>query len=1213
MSEYKFIATQTDNGSELIELIKEDSGGLFRRATNEKVQLNQWSICAPASGLTAIASCRALDYDGEINEGKQSIIIPADVIARLNDIDGISIGLPPVTALTLQLRSGGSLAEGSINVETRWIRRGGQPVRAEITGARVREGTKTARIVEPLFSCYKMAHDVSAAQNPDDRRSAFADLRMQLGDKFNNQIDADGFIEKIRIAYAANFSLDAKTINGRFDFDPVLFSRHTDETDDGDLIDATEKSLLTVAENLDFQTKFRGQGEGSRSYLMPDGTLLFLDPLLGKALDVVRNRQKASSVERRSFLSAPQKIIREELKLDDRDDDEIADRLFVETRQFSERVSGIEIWQKPVLPWIKPKPNSWLPESFGLRLGDPPNDKYIELNYGDATQISNQVKQALSDNVALISWEGEDIPASPATLRAVSGIADLEQQIAKKDGPQSSQQNTALPLDTFFLQVGQNFENLEYTRIPSPAILAKPFIVPSLPEGLVSSPQPHQLQAFAWMTEAFMRKLPGILLADDMGLGKTFEALMFLAWLKQESIKHRPVLIIAPTGLLRNWQSEIRQHLENGLLGPIVEAFGNGLANYRNSTGNDIRGGTSRLEVDDWEKAGVILTTYETMRDYHMSFARIHFGAVIYDEIQKLKNPASQMTRAAKALNADMQIGMTGTPVENRLQDLWSITDTIYPGFLGASRDFEREYPANDRDKLADLQSRLIETNQNLPAFMLRRMKDDILTGLPQKSSRRYSVDMPPEQALAYDHVLGRARAMRECGEKGAMLKVLHMLRGTSLHPHPPRGITNIDTYIDQSARLRQTFNILQSVKDNGEKALVFCEDLEMQSFLSMAIQEKFQMERAPDCINGNVAGGKRQAMVSAYQARPKGFDVIILSPKAGGVGLTITAANHVIHLSRWWNPAVEDQATDRVYRIGQNRPVTVHLPLAIHPNPAIASSSFDKRLDDLMEKKRALSRGLLLPPESDSDTEILLSEVLDGVTKSLDISHNTEALELKPTRNTKPPKNDTNSIIPAIEPAALLLKQTSTENTRPILSSQLSPIESAEARTPELRRVEYKQGGIRDWGIFDQYIQNALINRLEVTDPYCCSSKHNTGYLLNFIKRFAEKSTRLDNVQIATFDATTINSNDYATNSIQRSDFEERWSAFLNDIKFQLVQRSRRADQDFHDRIVKAHLANGDTIIWDLGRGIEGVMSARRACVVNAHKETKKLASIVP
>ncbi|VVT00791.1 DEAD/DEAH box helicase [Erythrobacter sp. EC-HK427] len=1258
----KFIATQNEDGGETIALLREQPGGLFRRASSEIIPVSEWPRAAPEAGQAALALARALDEDGQISEEAKGIVLPPQIVARLDEADAFALGLPPATSITLQLNSGGSLAEGTIKVDTKWVRRGGLPVRADIAGARLREGGRVGRIPEPIYSAFQSALAVNAGADPDQRRAAFAELRSTLGDDIGTGIQADGFLERVRIAYAANFSLSAKTDHGRFDFDPVLFSRSENESAEGDLVDEEEASLLTPQDNQHFQRRFKGQEGGRRSYLLSDGTLLFLDPLLGKALDIVRAKQTGTSQEKREFLRSPQRVLREELKLDAGGDDEAADRLFIETQQFSERVSGIEVWQKPVLPWIKPQPNSWLPEGFGLRIGDPPDARHVELAPGEAETIVCEVETAIGAGQETIAWRDGSIPATPATLQAARAIADLEREIALEVGGPGSDRTERDSVDIFFLQVGENFEQLDYARLPRPDAEVQNFDAPELPNGLRSEPKPHQVQAFAWLAEAWERRMPGVLLADDMGLGKTFQALMFLLWLRSKTPHQKPVLIVAPTGLLRNWQAELSQHIEEELMGPVVEAFGANLRNFRLGSGSDIRGGTSRIDVSEWSDAGIVLTTYETMRDYHMSFARVPFAAIVYDEIQKLKNPASQMTRAAKALNGRIQIAMTGTPVENRLQDLWSIADTVYPGFLGSSREFENSFPANDLERLGDLQHRLIDRDKELPPFMLRRMKDEILTGLPEKRARKYPVEMPPSQAQAYDLVLARARALRESGEQGAMLKVLHMLRGTSLHPSPPRGITNIDDYIGQSARLKKTFEILEEVKQRGEKALLFCEDLEMQAFLAMAIQERFSLERRPMCISGKVAGHKRQEMVAAFQNSQAAFDVLILSPKAGGVGLTITAANNVIHLSRWWNPAVEDQATDRAYRIGQTKPVTIHIPMAVHPDEAIGSSSFDQRLDALMERKRSLSRGLLMPPESDRDVEDLLSDVLDGrPTTNSDIRSSAVAAEEAPmeiesslqgdragspdplgpqvvspalekpagdsagtptfetpresARDGRPLDQDSEITVDQAfkdavsagalsEPGEVASSDAEHQERRPILSIR-TPVEAAEARVQYVRRVVFEQYGQRDWTIFEQYVRDARIGWLEIQDPYCCADEQARGRLINFISRLAQLASEIAAVQIVTFDADSVQTREPESTHDQRQDLEDRWRRMLASVRLHLAQKSRRSGGDLHDRYVRAQLENGDTIIWDLGRGIDGVMNARWSCVVNAFHES--------
>ena len=233
-------------------------------------------------------------------------------------------------------------------------------------------------------------------------------------------------------------------------------------------------------------------------------------------------------------------------------------------------------------------------------------------------------------------------------------------------------------------------------------------------------------------------------------------------------------------------------------------------------------------------------------------------------------------------------------------------------------------------------------------------------------------VTMPPIQAEAY-----KAAVMEAAEDRSKMLQALQKFRNISLHPLKP-STTSFDQYIAQSARLTACFKILDQIHSLREKALIFLESLEMQSAIAVWIQIRYRLNLRPHLINGTIDGGRRQTLVNAFQEAENAFAVMILSPRAGGVGLTLTAANHVIHLSRWWNPAVEDQCTDRVYRIGQLRPVHIYYPLAVHPDPKISDHSFDLSLNNLLENKRALSREMLLPPEDlDKDTKSLYSEIV--------------------------------------------------------------------------------------------------------------------------------------------------------------------------------------------------------------------------------------------
>jgi SNF2 family DNA or RNA helicase len=338
----------------------------------------------------------------------------------------------------------------------------------------------------------------------------------------------------------------------------------------------------------------------------------------------------------------------------------------------------------------------------------------------------------------------------------------------------------------------------------------------------------------------------------------------------------------------------------------------------------------------------------------------------VFDEMQKLKNPGALVTKASKALNCEFKVGLTGTPVENRLADLHSLVDILRPGYLGKLSDFSIEYEntVNQEEKLLKLKSKVEEEDNGLPALMLRRMKKDVLVdgtllgkeiiSAPDLNSMKEI--MPAIQSNNYNVVIN---LYKNNIDKKNMFKALQGLRNISLcYQDPDICGVSLQEIFDNSARLKKTINILDEIKNKNEKALVFCESRKVQLILQTYIQARFGFK--PDIINGQTHVVKRQEYVNKFEKGPEGFNIIILSPKAAGTGFTLIAANHVIHLSRWWNPATEDQATDRAYRIGQKKKVYVYYPLAIHPN--FGDDSFDIKLNSLIERKRSLSDKLLLP-----------------------------------------------------------------------------------------------------------------------------------------------------------------------------------------------------------------------------------------------------------
>ena len=508
------------------------------------------------------------------------------------------------------------------------------------------------------------------------------------------------------------------------------------------------------------------------------------------------------------------------------------------------------------------------------------------------------------------------------------------------------------------LQVVDNLETIGYRRDRRKR---KPGIVDAVP-ALRTPLLPHQEEGLAWLRAHWQAGSWGALLADDMGLGKTLAALAFLSclqgYVRTQELKARPMLVVAPTGLLRNWRDEHDKHLFGTGLGRAIEAHGAALRRLRKrapTRGGELVFGQPLLEIKTLKTADWVLTTYETLRDYQHSFGRIRWRAGVFDEAQKVKNPGIRLTEAALAMNIDFTLLMTGTPVENRAADIWSLLDRAEPGLFGTLKDFSARYERETgvASTLTDLHRALTQPSERSgPALMLRRLKEERIPKLPKKLIHKRVVEMPSSQADQY------AKIVMDRQQGQSILQSLHYLRSISLHPRAPDG-GDLDNYIGASARLSETFTILEAIAAQGEKALLFLESREMQNFLIGALRRRFQLSEDVLVINGAVSGNARKARVDRFHAR-RGFDVMILSPRAGGVGLTLTAANHVIHLSRWWNPAVEDQCTDRVFRIGQQRTVHVYLPLAKHPR--FGEYSFDLKLESLMERKREMNRQVLAP-----------------------------------------------------------------------------------------------------------------------------------------------------------------------------------------------------------------------------------------------------------
>lgn len=451
---------------------------------------------------------------------------------------------------------------------------------------------------------------------------------------------------------------------------------------------------------------------------------------------------------------------------------------------------------------------------------------------------------------------------------------------------------------------------------------------------------------------------------------------------------------------------------------------------------------------------------------------------------------------------------------------------------------------------------------------MLRRLKSEALQGMPQKYIHATPIDMPPVQANAYRDLVMRAAASASGGNmgKGGMLSTLAAMRGVSLHPLDPREApSDLDVYARDSARLSHTLGVLDQVAAKREKALIFVEDLAMQERLAGMIQARFKLSTPPMRINGSVPGPKRQDMVTAFQQNRDRFDVMILSPKAGGVGLTLTSANHVIHLSRWWNPAVEDQATDRVFRIGQGKDVHVYLPMAVHPDPSIREASFDLRLNALMERKRQLTRDLFLPPDA-NDAE--LSDLFREVSLAAEVASD--------------------------EPAT---------TNDPVASSQARALLSLPKAINEsgVRHWRREAGAPRPTDDLIALFAGQDIVQVIIRDPYAIARSRARQAQVQFLSALCSVSRSLAGVTIEYAPEAEGDVED----EVARRDFGATYArAFGGPPPKLLLNRRRKSrDDDFHDRFVDIDVRHAGGAIRrhevTIGRGVEALFDQSKQCTV--------------
>ncbi|MDQ6662412.1 MAG: DEAD/DEAH box helicase [Chloroflexota bacterium] len=451
--------------------------------------------------------------------------------------------------------------------------------------------------------------------------------------------------------------------------------------------------------------------------------------------------------------------------------------------------------------------------------------------------------------------------------------------------------------------------------------------------------RPYQLKGVSWL--AFLKQFGfGACLADDMGLGKTAELISLLLHdrdnTQAEAATRGPTLVICPMSIVGNWHKELER------FAPSLRVM--------------IHHGMERLSgqafEDEVQKHDVVITTYAlALRDKeHLS--SIDWERVVVDEAQNIKNEVAKQTQAIKSLNAPYKIALTGTPVENRLSELWSIMEFLNPGYLGSGSEFRKRF-AIPIEKYHDA-NRAETLKRLIQPFVLRRLKTDksIIADLPEKMEMKVFCNLTQEQASLYEAVVQEMLEKIEQAEgierKGLVLATLMKLK--QVCNHPAQFVSDGSSLAGRSGKLARLEEMLEEVLAAGEKALIFTQFAEMGTLLRSYLQERLRCETL--FLHGGTLKKQRDAMVQRFQEEQHRSQIFILSLKAGGVGLNLTAANHVFHFDRWWNPAVENQATDRAFRIGQKKNVQVHKFVCV--------GTLEERIDMMIEQKKVLAETIV-------------------------------------------------------------------------------------------------------------------------------------------------------------------------------------------------------------------------------------------------------------
>lgn len=713
---------------------------------------------------------------------------------------------------------------------------------------------------------------------------------------------------------------------------------------------------VDIEENDKFQTYFDKMRKVQAQYPVQREN--------GERVRIVLNKEQKESLHYLKEQCGKHKTREEIQKMIEQPTEYFDPNAFDLSELYSDRVIEIGVYKPKFYPFICPYKSCWI---AGATVETPQNGttKVTINSEEELEKLKREIQSAKENKKGIVEYNKTQLDIEDAMFLAQTAEKQLKDpsQPAKVESENGNEARNVLIIE-------ENAEELGFAvkeRIIEKGDKYTLFTDPFLQEGF--SLKDHQKEGVAWLQHLYKSKASGCLMADDMGLGKTLQILYFIDWHSRKYANHKPYLIVAPISLLENWKNEY----ERFFMQPRMK--------INMLTSKDVTRKFDKSIVDKMQKMDIILTNYESLRISQLNFCAVEFDVVALDEAQKIKSPGTLVTNAAKALKCNFKIAMTGTPVENSLLDLWCIMDFCVPGLLGNAKAFAAQYQNPLKKEDTDIVALGNEVHDKLGVYFMRRLKKDAAKDLPDKIELKEKVLMPPVQKEAYGSVVNDYTS----GIQPNMLVTIMHLREVSEHPYLYDSTLlnhETDEIVDTSARLQATIKFLDEIKKKEEKVIIFVERKETQKMLQKLCLKRYGIITkiingdTPSIVKRNMPNKQsRQSSIDEFQA-VDGFNVIIMSPVAAGMGLNVTAANHVIHYSRHWNPAKENQATDRAYRIGQTKDVFVYYPMAVRSD----IKSFDETLDDLLSRKTSLATSTIFPTERVEVKQEELGQMLFGV-----------------------------------------------------------------------------------------------------------------------------------------------------------------------------------------------------------------------------------------